>query len=99
MVVSINMIKMVDLDDRRDDILKKVPHHQTFDKIGNHDVKILGFQEKIDKTEEEINVEVGEYKSSSSGLSEQLRVLGSQPWSPRSRGEQGTGRVEPVPSR
>ena len=54
-VASINMNEMIDLDDRRDNILNKSPQVQASDKIGKHDVKILGFQEKIDKAEEDIH--------------------------------------------
>ena len=53
-VASINMNEMLDLEDRRDNILNKSPQLQASDKIGKHDAKILGFQEKIDKSEEEI---------------------------------------------
>ena len=50
-----NMNEILDLEDRRDNIRDQSSHLQTSDKIGKHDTKILGFQDKIDKAEEEIH--------------------------------------------
>ena len=54
-VDSMNMNEMLDLEDRRDNIRNQSSHLQTSDEIGKHDDKILGFQDKIDKAEEEIH--------------------------------------------
>jgi hypothetical protein len=52
---SINMNEMLDTEDRREEMLQKVPQEQAGGKIGQHDAKIQNFQERIDQAEEQIH--------------------------------------------
>jgi hypothetical protein len=52
---SINMNEMLDTEDRREEMLQKVPQEQAGGKIGQHDAKIQSFQERIDQAEEQIH--------------------------------------------
>ena len=54
-VASINMNEMLDAEERREEMLQKTPQEQSGGKIGQHDAKILSFQEKIDQAEEQIH--------------------------------------------
>ncbi len=49
------MNEMIDGEECREEMLKKAPQEEASGKIGNHDAKILSFQEKIDQTEDQIH--------------------------------------------